>query len=234
MMSTSDPYSSSGSDMIVAYFEDHLQEFCPPRIWTKSLIQRPVTRIFPSSSNPTRKIIQEESSLLAQFRVEADQNLAFEKSLQAAIDFEDFNVRVGKNDILEDTMEVFNEHYFGENVGQQQSVHFPVVSYLSPNLGLVAGARSIQQRVDSLPPTATTRINNKKRPRSSSLNRSSVMLESNEEFMMSKQKQSKSRLVQNLSDKVNAEMDSCNNFEQKLVAALNLQCSSNNPTNNSS
>ena len=89
---------------------------------------------------------------------------------------------------------------------------FPNFFQVSPNLGLIAGSRSMQQRVNQV-------VFTKKRPQEA------VFLAENspDEQIKKKPKKNtmKSHLVQSLHDKAEAELNLSDNFEQKLLATLN-------------
>ena len=141
------------------------------------------------------------SRLVEKLQKEGARSTVFEENLKRAMDGEPF-VQSGEMD---------EEEEMHSQMVSPRSVYIPVVSYVSPALGLVAGSSSLQQRIDFLHVGRTTRS---KRPRSSNMTQ-----EGDEEYAPS-YKHSKSHIVQALSDRVSAELNASELFEQRLLAQL--------------
>ena len=190
--------------MVVVYFKHNLENFKFPKSWTRSSFHHQA--VVSSEASPEVTIVS-ESELQENIQLELNSSLAFERILQSMVagDYLDVGKIEDENDeITKDETEP--ELLFG-------SVHVPVVSILSPNLGLIAGCRARQHRIDY---TATVPSVTKKRLRSSC-----VIEEDQENVFLKPKKTIKSHLVKALNVKVNEELDASKNFEQKLLDALN-------------
>ena len=143
---------------------------------------------------------------------ELDSSLRFEKNLEAIINNEDYKIE----NIYDESLETKDEEEddIDEMFELSNSFHYPVVSLISPNLGLIAGSRALQQRVDHVKVV-------KKRPKSEQF--AENYQESSCEQVKKKPKKTiiKSHLVNSLSTKADAELNSSNDFEQRLLATLN-------------
>ena len=124
---TYDPFSSHGADMVVVYFAQHLNNFKAKHKTTSTL-----------SFSRQEEEVPIKSQLLDEIQDELAKSLDFEKTLESLK-----NNPIRKEVVNEDTIEydtIIDQH---ENV----MLHYPVVSMLSPNLGLIAGSKALQQRV---------------------------------------------------------------------------------------
>ena len=182
-----DPYSSQGSDMVVLFLTNTLSGFQPKKLPRMKN---------PDSSQPVNFQEPElkNSGLLQEIQNELNSSLIFEQNLRHLMEDDD--------DLIETTEKLDDNEEF-QDVQEDFSNTFyePVVSILSPHLGLVAGPRALQQRMEM----------GRKRPRSPAPSRL-VQVQDGPE----KKKVIKSHLVKNLNDKVQQELNSSLEFEQRL------------------
>ena len=181
-----DPYSSQGSDMVVLFLTNTLSGFQPKKLPRMKN---------PDSSQPVNFQEPElkNSGLLHEIQNELNSSLIFEQNLRRLME---------DDDLIETTEKMDDDEEF-QDVQEDFSNTFyePVVSILSPHLGLVAGPRALQQRMEM----------GRKRPRSPAPSRL-VQVQDGPE----KKKVIKSHLVKNLNDKVQQELNSSLEFEQRL------------------
>jgi len=203
---TLDPYSTHGSDLVVLYFDQHLRRFQPSKAWQRSRVIFDNSILEEDIEKPAKHL---DSQLLKGIEAELNSSLQFEKNLEAM--YMNESCEFGKNGVNEqrETKDIIDEENMLE---MSTSFHYPVISMVSPNLGLIAGSRSMQQRVNQV-------VFTKKRPQEA------VFLANNspDEQIKKKPKKNtmKSHLVQSLHDKAEAELNLSDNFEQKLLATLN-------------
>ena len=206
---TTDPFSTSGSDMIVVYFKQALEEFKFPNTWIKLSIQKPSQNI-----NQKQEVVPKDinhvkdgdgSELHQNLRAELDSSLNFEKVLQSMVS--------GDYTAVKDTgVSQESDPDDDDNYGiQYRSIHVPVVSMLSPSLGLIAGCRARKHRIDF----GMESVTSKKRSRSPAL-------KSHDDVCLQKTKKTiKSHLVKALDESIERELNSSKAFEQKLLNAQN-------------
>ena len=198
--STMDPFSNHGSDMVVVYLEHNLTNFKSSKPWLRSNQGKPFeSEAFAFEAS---KSDNHDSELLQCLKSELNSSLQFEKTLEAMVMNEDYELNKSNDeDFLEE-----NDENLEDDEMMVKSVHFPVVSIISPNLGMIAGSKALQQRVNFVA---------KKRA-------IEVLEDETKELKEEKPKKvMKSHLVQSLHEKANEELNSSMNFEQKLLAALN-------------
>ena len=183
-----DPYSAQGSDMIILYLTDKLENFQSRKL------QKSIKK-FAEENSVKIEEIPVNSGLSREIQNELNSSLIFEQNLEQL---------VHENEEY-DSEPIETEHEMELEEFQPVSVYEPVVSLISPNLGLVAGPRALQHRLDFFA---------RKRQRSSC---PSVMT-AQEDQQPDKKKVIKSHLVKNLNDKVQAELNSTLEFEQKLLS----------------
>lgn len=192
-----DPYSSHGSDMVVVFFNHHLESFQYPKFWQQAVIERQPVKSNIETTDDTFNDKENKSELFENIQSELNASLQFEKNLEKMVMNEDY--------VLQDNDHQQAEHDDEQLVLERTSIHVPVVSMLSPSLALVAGSRSLQQRID---------IYAKKK-------RSIEQVTEDKQDCIRAKKVIKSHLVQSLHDKAQEEVKASANFEQKLLAALN-------------
>ena len=127
---------------------------------------------------------------------------------------EGYKLHEQNDSILDETLMTQDTDDEEELIELATNFHYPVVSMVSPNLGLIAGSRALQQRVDH--------VITKKRPKQTEPMMENTTDSDGELQVKKKPKKAiiKSHLVQSLNDKVEAELNLSNNFEQKLLATL--------------
>ena len=145
---------------------------------------------------------------------ELNSSFKFERNLEAMLMNESYELE--KNDENEqsftETKDIIDK---GDVLELSSSFHYPVVSMVSPNLGLIAGSRSMQQRVNQV-------VFTKKRPQEpESLVENTPDSVDGQVKKKLKKTMIKSHLVQSLHEKAEAELNLSDNFEQKLLATLN-------------
>merc|ERR1712150_380635 len=145
------------------------------------------------------------SELHQNLRAELDSSINFEKVLQSMVS--------GDYTVVKDTA-VSSQEYDpeDENCGiQYRSIHVPVVSMLSPSLGLIAGCRARKHRIDF----GMESVTSKKRSRSPAL-------KGHDDVCLQKTKKTiKSHLVKAFDESIERELNSSKAFEQKLLNAQN-------------
>ena len=216
---TTDPFSTSGSDMIVVYFKRALEEFKFPDTWIKLSIQKPAQDfnnqkqefMLKEISNNHVKNVSGSSELHQNLRAELDSSLNFEKVLQSMVS--------GDYTVVKDIPVSSQESNLDDdNSGiQYRSIHVPVVSMLSPSLGLIAGCRARKHRIDF--GIESSVISSKKRSRPHPALKEN---QDDDDLCLQKTKKTiKSHLVKALDESIERELNSSKVFEQKLLDAQN-------------
>ncbi len=200
--STHDPYSHQGSDMVVLYSKGKLDSFKYSKSWQKST--KSSTNIV-GKENQAK--IPTKSQLSQELKAELEQSLQYEKTLEDMLNNEGHQRSFKPPQEVEETEDcphsTLNEECY-------QSFHFPVVSMLSPSLGLVAGSRSLQQRFDIMA--------KKKRPIEEDDDDNDI--KPKEACEQKPKKLIKSHLVRSLYDRAQAELTSSRSWEEKLKKYL--------------
>merc|ERR1719228_732043 len=203
---TLDPYSNHGSDMVVLYLDQHLKRFRPSKSWQRSRVVFDHSILEEEIEKPAKHL---DSQLLKGIEAELNSSYKFERNLEAMIMNESYELE--KNDENEqsftETKDIIDK---GDVLELSSSFHYPVVSMVSPNLGLIAGSRSMQQRVNQV-------VFTKKRPQEAeSLVENTPDSVDGQVKKKLKKTMIKSHLVQSLHEKAEAELNLSDNFEQKL------------------
>ena len=88
------------------------------------------------------------SSTLLGIEDELNASIKFEQNLEAMIMNEGYKLHEQNDSILDETLMTQDTDDEEELIELATNFHYPVVSMVSPNLGLIAGSRALQQRVD--------------------------------------------------------------------------------------
>merc|ERR1711874_929808 len=84
-----------------------------------------------------------DSQLLKGIEAELNSSFKFEKNLEAMLMNESYDLEKNDDNEHTETKDIIDKDVFELST----SFHYPVVSMVSPNLGLIAGSKAMQQRV---------------------------------------------------------------------------------------
>lgn len=237
-MNTKDPFATSGSELLVGYF---YIEYQLPKAWLSNLNRKTCPNITIScDSQETKTAITEsheikKSSELDQMLInEKSRSDEFEATLLSAIEgrtktelsqrpiFEEREKE--KNDLKQCTKEMIVEN--AENLRSSRYYYVPIVSYLSPTLGLIAAhsPNTAKERVEIFDNSACI---------SEQLSRPIQRKYHNGITTASKENDlsqyltntltyshSKSRIVESLKESVEKDIEESDAFDKKLQEAL--------------
>merc|ERR1711997_468946 len=96
----------------------------------------------------TQSTEHSKSQLQEGIEAELNASIKFEQNLEAMIMNEGYKLREQNDSILDETLMTQDTDDEEELIELSTNFHYPVVSMVSPNLGLIAGSRALQQRVD--------------------------------------------------------------------------------------
>ena len=182
--------------MVVLFLTSTLSSFQP-----KKLPRMKNPDLTPSQPPNLQEPPLKKSGLLHEIQNELNSSLIFEQNLRHLMEEDDDSGETDEKKMDDD------EDYQDVQEEFSNTFYEPVVSVLSPHLGLVAGPRALQQRMEM----------SRKRPRSPAPGPAfPSRLVQVEHHQPEKKKVIKSHLVKNLNDKVQQELNSSLEFEQRL------------------